>query len=234
MKIITFVFAGGNKYSFPKFSKTLTDFTVLEYPGRGTRINEKLMKDIDLLTDDLLPKIVEEIKNCHEYIVYGHSMGALVGYLICQKLQKLQIKKPLKLVVSGRKAPSIKREKLLSDLPNHLFWEEVIKLGGIPDALQEHPELKEFYIPILKADFEVVDNYNYVKKEKLNIPIDVFYGTEEKITEFEITEWENESTQEVTINRMKGNHFFIFNNEDFFIDYFKHLNNKLTPQRTNA
>lgn len=125
------------------------------------RINEKLMDDIDLLIEDLLPKVKEEIKLYEEYIIYGHSMGALIGYLICHKLQELDIRQPLKLVVSGRKPPSIKKGKVLSHLPDNQFWEEVIKKGGIPDELQNHPELMEFYAPILKADFRAIENYNH-------------------------------------------------------------------------
>ncbi|MFP3802494.1 thioesterase II family protein, partial [Paraburkholderia sp. SIMBA_027] len=75
MKIIALVFAGGNKYSFTKLSKGITDFVVLEYPGRGSRFNEKLITNIDTLVEDLLPKVIEEIRNCQEYVIYGHSMG---------------------------------------------------------------------------------------------------------------------------------------------------------------
>ncbi|MFP3675154.1 thioesterase, partial [Bacillus sp. SIMBA_031] len=89
------------------------------------------------------------------------------------------------------RAPSSKIGKIISDLSDDLFWQEVIKLGGIPDELKEHSELMEFYIPILKADFEVVYSYNHIITEKLDIPIDVFFGTKENATEFEITEWEN-------------------------------------------
>jgi len=223
MKIIALVFAGGNKYSFTKFSKNVNDFVVLEYPGRGSRFNETLITNIDLLIEDLLPKITEEIKNGEEYIIYGHSMGALLGYSICHRLQQMKIKQPLKLVVSGRRAPSSIKGKILSDLPDDLFWQEVIKLGGIPDELKEHSELIEFYLPILRADFKVVYSYNYERKEKLNIPIDIFHGTMENMTENEIMDWKNESNREVIIKSMEGNHFFIFNHTDYFIDYFNGL-----------
>lgn len=227
MKIIAFAFAGGSQYSFQKYSQNLPKFVVVEYPGRGNRINEQLIDDIDLLIEDLLPRVIHEIDSCNEYIIYGHSMGALVGYLICQRISEIQIRQPLKLVVSGKKSPSIKRENLVAHLPNNHFWNEVIKLGGIPIALEKNVELMEFYIPILKADFNIIENYNYVKKAKLKIPIAVFYGTEEKITEEEIIGWKTESIKDVIIEPLNGNHFFIYNHEQFFINYFKKINLKL-------
>ena len=234
MKIIAFAFAGGSKYSYPKFSKNIPHFIVMEYPGRGASINEKLITNIDQLIGNLLPKVIKEIKSGEEYVIYGHSMGALIGYLICHKLQALDMQQPIKLIVSGKKSPSIKREKILSHLPNNEFWEEVIKIGGIPDELKNYSDLIDFYAPILKVDFETIENYNYVERTKLNIPIDVYYGTEEEIAEKEIMEWKNESTEEVTITALEGNHFFIFNNVDFFTNYFNNLTKNLIYKQTNA
>lgn len=224
MKLITLPFAGGNKYSLSFLKRKIFDLEVvnLEYPGRGARNSESFLKDIDAIVNDIFIKIINEI-GAEPYIIYGHSMGALVGYLVCQKIEESGIRQPLKLIVSGKKSPSIKNERILSHLPDQLFWEEVIKIGGIPSELHSHHELINFYIPILRADFEVFESYNYVKKKKLNLPIDVFYGTDEEISENEIKEWENESTEEVVVKPLKGNHFFIYNQEGFFVNYFNSL-----------
>lgn len=222
MKIIAIPFAGGSKYSFQKFKNKTNDFIMIEYPGRGLRIHKNLIIDIELLIEDLLQKVKNEITAFEDYIMYGHSMGALAGYLICQKIEELGLQKPKKLVVSGKKAPSIEREVKIAHLPDEEFWQEVIKLGGIPDELINHPELIDFYTPILKADFTAIENYQYVKKEKLTIPIDVFYGSEEA-TEDEMQGWKEETTQKVTITQMEGNHFFIFKHVDFFSNYFKNI-----------
>lgn len=50
---------------------------------------------------------------------------------------------------------------------------------------------------------------------------------DEDITENEIMEWKNESTEEVTITALEGNHFFIFNNIDFLTNYFSNLTKNL-------
>lgn len=224
MKIIAFSFAGGSKYSYQQFTKNIPGFVVIECPGRGTRINENLIDNIDLLIDDLIKKVREEIEFEDEYIIYGHSMGALLGYLICHKLKEYDLRLPLKLIVSGKKAPSIKRDKILSHLDDDDFWKEVIKIGGIPNELQTQLELMNFYIPIIKSDFKTIEDYRYKDRGKLEIPIDVFYGKAEEITLEEMREWQNESIKKVSITQLDGDHFFIFPNANFFINYFNNLN----------
>ncbi|TRX32541.1 thioesterase [Flavobacterium sp. ZT3R18] len=227
VKVIAFPFAGGSMYSFQNFLKSNSNFVVIEYPGRGNRINESLIDDITLLVNNLMPEIIREIELCKDYIIYGHSMGGLIGYLVCHELKKIGIKSPLKLVISGRNPPSIERDRKISHLSNDEFWEEVIKIGGISEEVQSYPELMEFYMPILKADFKTIENYIYEEAEKIDLPIDVFYGTCEEIKDEEIIQWKNQSLSEVTIKAMEGDHFFIYSNEMFFINYFKNINSHI-------
>ncbi len=223
MKIISFPFAGGNKYSFSNFFN-VPDVTTLEYPGRGLRINDGLIYDINKLVNDMISMVKEEISSCDEYIIYGHSMGALVGYLICKKIDELNLKKPVKLIVSGKNSPRQPRENILSNLSNNDFWKEVYKLGGIPEEIYKHTELIEYFTPILKADFMCIEKYQYdYNSSKLTVPIDVFYGSHEEISESEAKQWQLETSGEVNIKELNGNHFFIFDNHNFFKEYFKNL-----------
>lgn len=177
---------------------------------------------MSVLIEDLLPNFKNEINPCDDYIVYGHSMGALVGYLICLEIEKLGLKPPVKLVVSGAKAPKFTREKILSNLTNGDFWNEVATLGGIPEELNNPPELIEYFTPILKADFKCIESYQHDKNlPKLKIPIDVFYGSDEEITQEDTEAWHEETNSNVNVTQLKGNHFFIFDNKEFFTDYFK-------------
>jgi len=227
MKVIIFPFAGGNKYSFNYLKDNLSieniELIVIEYPGRGDRINEPLKNSIKEILKYTLKQVIPEITK-ENYIIYGHSMGALIGYLICQKIQELNLSMPNKLVVSGKKTPAIKKEERLSDLPDNQFWKEVTKLGGIPEEIEKHPDLIKYFTPILKADFSCIENYQYNQHSpKLTIPIDVFYGSEEEIKQEEAEAWQEETTGVVNVTKLKGNHFFIFNHKEFFIEYFKNL-----------
>lgn len=212
MKILAFLYAGGNKYSYnflkPYLEKNIR-FEVFEYAGRGNRISEKPLDSIDAIVDDLWYPISKAIDTEEPYVFYGHSMGALVAYLLCQRIQNNALKEPEKLIVSGRKAPRVARDKKIWQYPKDRFWKELIALGGIPKEMQEEASLRDFFEPIIKADFKAVEQYTFKSGKPLNIPIDVLYGDEEKENESDFADWEKETTKEVTYHSFQGNHFFI-------------------------
>ncbi|OXA98977.1 thioesterase II family protein [Flavobacterium pectinovorum] len=216
MKIISLHFAGGNKYSLNKIFTNFNNYVPFELE-RNNNIAE-LNKIIDRFVI-LLKNQVQEEKS---YVIYGHSMGALIAYLLCQRLQELNYPMPKKLIVSGKKSPSTISDKKIVNLNDEDFWNEIIALGGIPDEIKNNPELINYYLPILKYDFKVIESYQYENRQKLSIPIDVFYGSDDAI-EGEMTGWRDETTREVNITQLKGNHFFIFNHSDYFRNYFNNL-----------
>jgi len=185
-------------------------------------MGESLVSNIDQLVESMLDDVRREIEAGGDYAVYGHSMGALVGYLICHKLFALDLRMPTRLIVSGKKAPSVKHGSGISHLKDDLFWQEVTKMGGIPDGLLCHSELTTFFCPILKADFEAIESYEHRPASSLGIPIDVFYGTADANKD-DMTGWVTESESQVTINEMSGGHFFIFDHIEFFQNYFTNI-----------
>lgn len=228
MKIITFPFAGGNKYSFNFLKHEAIKLKALEYPGRGQRISEPLLNNINDILEDALNNIISEI-GTEDYIIYGHSLGALVGYLCCKKIGELNMKQPDKLIVSGYRAPFINKKESIYNLESDKFWEKIDKYGGIPQDVLLIDELITFFEPILRADFQCVENYVYnSSSDKLTIPINVFYGSDEDITQEEAESWQKETTGKVTVTKLKGNHFFIFDHKDFFINYFENLQSNAT------
>ena len=161
-----------------------------------------------------------EVSSGEDYILYGHSMGALVGFLVSRRLSKMPLKQPLKLVVSGHKAPIYPRSKKLAMLEDDAFWEEVNKYGGMPEQLKEYPDLIQFFIPILRADFACLEQYVYEKDYKLHIPIDVFYGSEESISYKQAKDWQMETTATVSVSELAGGHFFIFQHQQSLLQRF--------------
>jgi len=156
-------------------------------------------------------------------------MGALVCYSLCKKIEIGGYKKPERLIVSGMDAPVKIQNKEISHLPSKLFWEELNKYGGLPNELKNYENVKQYFEPILRADFQCVENYKYNSKTpKLDIPIDVFYGSEEDITDEEAQAWQEETTGKTTVTKLTGDHFFIYDHKDFFSNYFNQLQLRAT------
>lgn len=207
-------YAGGSFYSMRGLEEKLNDLDciILELPGRGKRINEPLSQDLDFIINDLFEKVREVIGKYNEYYFFGHSMGGLLSYLLIQKLSKLNYIKPKHLFVSGNGGPAQeKKHENTYLLSKKDFWAKLKDLGGMPSEIIESEDLMTFFEPILRSDFQLIDQHNYVPNKKLNIPITVFYGSKEDIEIEDLNLWQDETDIKIDKLEFEGDHFFIFN-----------------------
>jgi surfactin synthase thioesterase subunit len=210
-------FAGGSSYSYKEFAKYESDnlkLSPLELPGRGKRIRESLKTNVHELVDDIFAQICTKLDK--PYMIYGHSMGTLLTYLLTKKIIHQQLNPPLWLFLTGSVGPSVieNRKTKYHKLPVNEFMDRVKQLGGLPDEILSHPELLEFYLPILRADFEVVETYQYHSTVPLGIPLDVTIGTKDEASLEEAQMWELETTETFRLKQYEGNHFFIYQHID--------------------
>jgi len=185
----------------------------MELPGRGDRLLEPLLLDVNSMVDDLFIRLKDNINK--PYIIYGHSMGAILSYLVVKKLEENNFPLPLHLIITGCEGPSAKNEKqtIRSQLSNDDLIEELKTLGGIPDEVFEDISFHNFFAPILRADFKAVEDYQYLKGDPLNVPICVLFGEEEDFSLTEALLWKEESNCEVEVIQFPGDHFFIFKHQ---------------------
>lgn len=211
--LICLPFAGGNINSYKGFQKHFSNqYTIItiELPGRGTRIKETLLTDINEIANDVFSQVYKYLHK--PYAIYGHSMGALVGYELCKKIQNENLALPLHLFVSGKSGPSahLNYEKL-HRLPTQEFWIEIKEMGGVPQVILNEPELMNYFEPILKADLKAVEEYSYGNTAMFTFPITAFIGNEENISDENANLWQKETLHPLNFYKFKGNHFFIFN-----------------------
>lgn len=224
IRIIALPFAGGNRFSFNDIEKHISkkvEWITLELPGRGSRFKEGLLTDVNDMVADLLQKIIPHITEGGDYIIYGHSLGTLLGYELTKKIIEKDLKQPSCLFFTGRGAPGYERcSKKRSALPKDEFWEEINKIGGLPSDIFEHKDLLDMYYPILRSDFQAVEEYKFQEAEKqFSIPLHICMGEEEigkedddKTPLESMKAWKNETNSPCTFDLLKGDHFFIFNN----------------------
>jgi surfactin synthase thioesterase subunit len=220
--LICLPFAGASKYSyrdFEKFSNPSLRIVTVELPGRGSRMNESHLKDMHRMVDDLFKRLPTVIHSSR-YAFFGHSMGALIAYLLTHKIIKHKYPKPYHLFITGKEGPSapMTEDEKKHLFPKDRFIEELKKYQGSPQEVLENEELLNFFLPTLLADFEASENYVYQQVPRLDVPMTVITGTEENMYNDEILLWENETIYPVDFRRMSGNHFFIFKHKEEILD----------------
>ena len=216
-------FAGGNKYSYREFVEKAPSFLniiTLEYPGRGAKIKEPLLSDINALADNLYKQISNEIDG-NNYGLYGHSMGGLMSYLLTLKILENNKQAPSHLFITGTSspsAPSRQQEKKRYLLDKKEFIKEIKELDGMPEEILQNEELLYYFEPILRADFKLSENYIHQDHAPLNIPIMVITGTGEDLEPEDIQSWQKETTCKADFKKLPGKHFFIFKHTQTIID----------------
>ena len=214
IKLLCLPYAGGSAAIYLKWKKYFDsniEVVPLELAGRGRRMSEDFYDSMLNAVDDIY-NIIKPIISDSNYAFYGHSMGTIMAFELCRKIMSTNERQPLHLFVSGRYPPSASRaEKYLSRLPDDLFLEEVCKLGGTSTALVDNKELCEIFIPIIKADYRIIEDYKYISSDKkFNYGITAFNGkSDTEVSYNEIKEWGQHTLLQASIYEFDGNHFFI-------------------------
>jgi surfactin synthase thioesterase subunit len=218
-KVICFSFAGGSSYSFNPLKKYIApqlELVTIDYPGRGSRMNEALVKNIGPLVNDMYLRILPHIAD--PYVMYGHSMGGIVSYHLAMLLRKMGKRLPAGILITGCRAPSTWDSKEpLHDLPYPELKIELKKMGGIPPEILEDNDTMRFFEPILRADFSVVDSHVYEEHSPLPIPFKILTGMEEDISEDHAMKWQAESIYPLYFKQLSGGHFFIFDHPELIV-----------------
>jgi surfactin synthase thioesterase subunit len=218
--LICLPYAGGNRYAYNAFRPVCPGGIRLltpELPGRGARCSEKACRDLYPLADDVLDQVTDCLPG--PYAIYGHSMGALLGYLLTRKIVQSGRPAPLHLFVTGCRAPQAAGTAALTyNLPSGRFLETIRALGGCPEAFFGSQQLVQFYEPILRADVESVETFRYTPGPPLDVPITVGIGRDEKISLAQAHRWAQETEGPFELRTFPGNHFFIFDQASRLLD----------------
>lgn len=223
MQLFFLHFAGGNCYSYDflkPYCNAAFELHCLELPGRGKRFSEDLLYDKAAAIADYVAQL-KILRNSQPYLLFGHSMGASLGLHVCQQMEA-QGDGPESLIVSGNAGPGIVVEEEESDeqekeekrgprylLETEEFKEALRELGGIPEEVLETAELFDFFAPIIRADFEIVEKEDALNENiKLHTPIFAIMGSEEEDQQH-IDNWKRFTRNKFRSRLFSGGHFFI-------------------------
>lgn len=212
LRLFCFPYAGGNAHLFNQWAKFLPsgiEVCSVSMPGRGSRINETPLREISEAVERLTEKIVE--LDDKPFAFFGHSLGATIAFEITRKLAKSKQKTPIYLFVSGRSAPqTIEKVEKTYHLSDTEFIESVRTLGGTPQELIDNRELMELIVPGLKADFQMVQNYQFNFDSPISCPISAFGGLSDNFVSREnLNAWSELTSAKFSAKFLEGDHFFI-------------------------
>ncbi|MBQ1106746.1 MULTISPECIES: thioesterase II family protein [Streptomyces] len=182
----------------------------VQLPGRENRFDEAPAADygaaVAALADGLAPLLHSP------YVVFGHSMGALLSFGLAHHQRLHGQRQPERLLVSGAPAPDRYRpdgERVLSEVDDEQLVLDLQARGGTSSAALADPELLALVLPTLRADYQVCASMPTPAGEPFSYGISVFSGEEDTMTADELQDWKRWSHAETSVRCFPGGHFFL-------------------------
>jgi medium-chain acyl-[acyl-carrier-protein] hydrolase len=213
MRIFALPFAGGGASVFRPWTFALpawVELRAIQLPGRQDRAAEQPMSDMGRIVEALADALAPDL-SAAPYALFGHSMGALLGFELVRKIRRCKLPGPTRLGVSGWPSPRLRPHlRTLVELPDEEFIGAVQDLGGLPDAILAAPDLLAFALPALRADFAACADYKYEPESPLQIPISAFGGSADPLSSrAALASWGEETTGGISVRLYPGNHFYL-------------------------
>lgn len=212
IRLFCFPHAGGGAtvyYPWTRFLPPFVQICPIALPGRENRLSEPAIDDFFSLVASVSRHLQPWLDL--PFVVFGHSMGALLAFEWVRELRHSHSPMPRWLFLSGRCAPQTEAPSVpLRHKPDDEFLSELNhRYRGIPDEILNTPELLEFYLPILRADIGVIESYHYQIDEPLDLPITMFAGADDKsISWNEIQDWRLLTRGRFETQFLPGGHFY--------------------------
>ena len=215
LRMFCFPYAGGGAsayYGWPNALSSRVEICPVQLPGREHLMREPMLTRLPDLVRTIRHALADYLGELDKpFVFYGHSMGGLIAFELARLLRREGGRQPLHLFVSGCRAPHlVEDEKITYNLPEPELLEELRTLNGTPQEVLENPELMELLLPILRADFEAVETYEYAPEPPLDCPISAFGGLgDEKVEHHHLEGWREHTTASCSIRMFPGDHFFV-------------------------
>ena len=205
--VVLFHHAGGHAnffFSWRNYFPTDVAVYAVQLPGRMNRIEEPFDSSVVVTAQNITTEIVNRI-NTSVYF-FGHSLGGILAYACSCELQRRQWYNVQHLFISAAKTP---QECKVMD--TSVIGKDALRAyGGLPAELENDPEVLNFFLPVIRADFKLVVDFNAFVCEILDIGVTAIYGLDDTSTRIQqIVGWDEYCRYPLNLISFPGDHFYL-------------------------
>ncbi|MDR1135253.1 MAG: hypothetical protein LBL49_03600 [Clostridiales Family XIII bacterium] len=209
-RLVCIPYAGASAAMYNPFRAELPCIEVypLDIAGKGGRVAEKNHDTFKEAAADCAGAILD-IGGYETISLFGYSMGGLLVYeaamLIFQRFGAL----PRNIFIAACNPPRMSGQReAYSKYSDAALIEYLLGMGGIDDELLNYPDFKEFFLPIIRYDFALLESYRHNDNVvQLPIKLNILYSDDEE----SVFEWDAYSSCSCSYHHFDGGHFFINN-----------------------
>ncbi|UZI31663.1 alpha/beta fold hydrolase [Streptomyces sp. CA-278952] len=215
VRLVCLPHAGGSATFYVPVAQALSpgaDVLAVQYPGRQDRRREPLIPDVGLLADRIAEALAPY--NDRPLALFGHSMGALIGFEVARRLEAAGTV-PAHLFVSGRMAPPVSTADRWHLAADKDLVNEVKSLGGTDTSFLDDPELLGMVLPAIRSDYQAVETYAHEPGPALNCQVTAFTGDNDPKADVDrVLLWGQHTTKSFTARVFPGGHFYLIQHID--------------------
>lgn len=205
-------YAGGGASFFRTWPSELPaaiEVCPIQLPGRENRFRETRYTRIEPLVQTLAPLMLPHLGR--DFALLGYSMGGLIAFELLRELRRLGAPEPRRLFIAARPAPQLVDVRPpLHEMPDDQLFEELDRrYGGIPSEALKNREIRDVFVPLLRADIQMIETYRHAIEAPLAVPISVFGGAADRISREELSAWQAQTSHPLDLRMFAGSHFFI-------------------------
>nr|QEO74445.1 thioesterase [uncultured bacterium] len=222
VRLVCLPYAGGGATIYRGWSEILpaeVEVVPVQLPGREWRLKERPLRRME----DVVAALSTEIEPLTDrpFALFGHSMGALIGFELTRALRRRGGAMPQHLFVSGHSAPQrgdLRRDRPYHAAPDDEFVAMLRAMNGTPPGVLDHPELLELILPALRADFELCERYVCEPDAPLDVPVTALAGIADPLVPPDAVEpWRQQTTAAFSLRVLPGGHFFLNESRDLVL-----------------
>jgi acyl transferase domain-containing protein/surfactin synthase thioesterase subunit len=241
-RLFCFPFAGGGSVvyrSWARFIDPTVEVVAIEPPGRLGRITETPIADMKEFVEQLVPEMKELLDR--PFAFFGHCLGALTMYETARRLIHRTKVGPDHLFVSGARPPDqitdqgpfeqrvmhdlLKLAEFRISLPAYAqpddVFAELIRHFNIQatEQLLSNPELRQLILPVVRAEFQMATNYQFVREPPWEIPITCFAAKGDPyVSRQHALGWGRFTNSRLQVHIREGAHFAVVDDVAFIHD----------------
>lgn len=212
LRLYCFSHAGGSAAGYLPWQGKLGDgveVCAIQLPGRASRYGETPYTDMAPLAAELAAQITRHADL--PFAFFGHSLGALLAFETARRLHAAGGPLPERLIASGCEAPPCRSpSRGLHRMADQELTEALRNYNGSPPEVLANRDLMALLLPMIRADFSLVENYHYVPAPALPMPLSVYAGRRDDAGRIaQLERWQEQSAGPFGLHWFEGDHFFI-------------------------
>ncbi|MER7728133.1 alpha/beta fold hydrolase [Streptomyces sp. NPDC096323] len=205
--------AGGSSHALAELAQGLPgSVRVLsgQYPGRGPRTAEPLAPTLSHLVEPLAAAVEQHVAG--PLVVFGHSLGAMVGWQLVRLLES-RGHEVRGFVPASCNPPHVARTAGGGEVPLREKNEVLAylrRLGGLPEEVLDEPELLDLVLDIVTADFVLTQDYPTPGRvRRIACPVMAIGGEDDTaVPTDQLPRWADCTEKEARWRTFDGGHFF--------------------------